>query len=181
MVSVSVISNWLIHVIVAIILLFFIVNILCIIPFKQQILGYGNVLGILLGVFFAFTAGSLIGCLTYLFMDMINETSLYHILFINNDAPANASCDWNSTGLVELNRSEFKALLYHRSDLLTVKLLVTVAFYMMFWALSQTAWIVTMFKLVNNIRAGFLRELFSKSMAWYDVFQPAQLAFYLTE
>lgn len=138
-----------------------------------------------MGAVVAVISGLCFGYIFYLFLELIDELSLYQILFKENNAVNNTtmsvSCDWNRTNLLELNQSEFQAYLYFKSDKVTEELLIMFSVYVICVIVSQSLWVVSIPKFVKIFRAKFLRVLLSKEMLWYDSIQPTELAYYLTE
>ncbi len=125
--------------------------------------------------------GSLVGYATYQMLSLLDELTVYQLLFSDNGTQSNFSCDWERTGLLELNKTDFRSLISSSSNLIILKMLIVFVIYIVCLILANTMLVWGTAKLIKNIRIGFVTELLSKPLQWYDVHSPSELSFHVTE
>ena len=123
-----------------------------------------------------------IGFSVYLMLSLIDELTAYQLLFSNNGTDAvNLSCDWEKSGLLDMNKTELSSFIQTSSNYVLVQLLIVFVIYIVCLFIANTLLVMGSAKLLKNIRIGFVSELLSKPMQWYDVHSPSELSFHVTE
>lgn len=129
-------------------------------------------------------SGLTVGYLLYQLLLLVDEMSLYQILFGGiNETSANPSCEWNQTEpeLLLMNRSDFRSFISVKSSQILSRISIVFMVYVACSLASQLFLVVTSVKFLSKFRVGFLSELFSKPLSWYDLHSSSELSFYLTE
>ena len=137
------------------------------------------VIGSLLTLF----TGSLVGYATYQMLSLLDELTVYQLLFSDNATQSSISCNrsWEKAGLLELNKTDFSSLISASSNQILLKMLIVIVIYIVCLILAHTMFVWGSAKLLKNIRIGFVTELLSKPLQWYDVHSPSELSFHVTE
>ena len=121
------------------------------------------------------------GYATYLVLSSFDELTVYELLFRDNGTQSNITCNWEKTGLMELNKTDFRSMIASSSNQILFKMLIGFVIYIVCLLLANTLLVWGTAKLIKNIRIGFVTELLSKPLQWYDVHSPSELSFHVTE
>ena len=114
-------------------------------------------------------------------LGLFDELTLYEVLFRDNGTQSNISCNWEKTGLLELNKTDFRSMIATSSNQILLKVLIVLLIYIVCLILANTLLVWGSAKLIKNIRIGFVTELLSKPLQWYDVHSPSELSFHVSQ
>ena len=114
-------------------------------------------------------------------LGLFDELTVYELLFRDNGTQSNILCNWEKTGLMDLNKTDFRSMIATSSNQILFKILIVFVIYIVCLIFANTLLVWSSAKLIKNIRIGFVTELLSKPLQWYDVHSPSELSFHVTE
>ncbi len=121
------------------------------------------------------------GYTSYQILTLFDELTVYELLFRDNGTQSDITCNLEKTGLMELNKTDFRSMIITSSNQMFLKVVIGFVIYMVCLFLANTLLVWGTAKLLKNIRIGFVTELLSKPLQWYDVHSPSELSFHVTE